>query len=445
MTGGINQLAYRGAQDIYITGNPQITYFVGIYRRYTNFSIETIPQYFNGNADFGQKIYCKLDRIGDLVNQIFLRVRLPSLKQYAYTDDQGNPVNFYWVNSIGHALIKFIEIEIGGVVIDRHYGIWYEIWSELTVDASQRLGYYEMVGKSENAINVNNDEELDLWIPLQFWFNRFIGSSLPLIALQAQEVRINVAFRDLQQLIITSNGEPFTPELCCGLSRKKNGQIPETVSIIGAYLDVDYIFLEEELRKNFAQNNHQYLIEQLQVYATQLESDKPSDPTVPTSVRVANKFQRVIMNFNHPVIELIWIFQNSDVLTIYPFGGNEWFNFSTQSYQNGQLVGKDPMINAKIVFDGKDRLEYKPAKYYRTVQNFQRHTNTPNNYIYVYSFALKPEEFQPSGSCNFSRIDDQELYIHINDELINPVINVFARNINILNIAGGMAGIEYMT
>ncbi len=103
------------------------------------------------------------------------------------------------------------------------------------------------------------------------------------------------------------------------------------------------------------------------------------------------------------------------------------------------------MINAKIVFDGKDRLEYKPAKYYRTVQNFQRHTNTPNNYIYVYSFALKPEEFQPSGSCNFSRIDDQELYIHINDELINPVINVFARNINILNIAGGMAGIEYMT
>ena len=92
MTGGLLQLAAYGAQDIYLTGNPQITFFVGVYRRYTNFAIQNIPQYFNGNSDFGQKVYCQVDRIGDLINQVFLRVKLPSLKDYSYTDNNGNLV-----------------------------------------------------------------------------------------------------------------------------------------------------------------------------------------------------------------------------------------------------------------------------------------------------------------------------------------------------------------
>ena len=443
MTGALLQLAAYGAQDIYLTGNPQITFFVSVYRRYTNFAIQNIRQNFYGNGDFGQKVYCELEPIGDLVNKMYLRIKLPSLKPYQYTDDSGNLVKFFWVNSIGHAIIKTVEVFIGGVLIDRQYGIWLEIWSELTVDVSKREGYFDMIGKSENPVNLANDGALDLWVPLQFWFNKSLGQSLPLVALQDHEVRIYVAFRDLSQLVVSSTGEVFSPKSICS---KKPG-VPENLSITETFIDVDYIFLEDEERKKFAKNNHQYLIEQVQVYSTQLTTRGYNAPP-PTNDICEDKlapelFHRVILDFNHPMKELIWVFQNKNVLSLYPYGGNEWFNFSTNSYRDYKATSEDPMRSCKIVFEGKDRIDYRPAKYFRTVLPFQYHTNVPNNYIYTYSFSNNPQDFQPSGSCNFSRIDDQELYINISDKLNEPMINVFGVNYNILNIAGGMAGVEY--
>ena len=446
MTGALLQLAAYGAQDIYLTGNPQITFFQSVYRRYTNFAVQNIRQSFYGNADFGQKVYCQIEPIGDLINKMYLRIRLPSLKPFTYQDDTNTQVKFFWVNSIGHAIIKTIEVLIGDQLIDRQYGVWLEIWGELTVDASKRQGYFDMIGKSDNPVNLNNDDGQDLYIPLQFWFNKTIGQSLPLIALQDHQVRIVVAFRDLQQLIVSSNGEPFSPKSICS---KKPG-VPDTLSITESYLDVDYIFLEDEERKKFAKQNHQYLIEQVQVYATQLTTKGQQFVNQPTDVcegpgdrYSAELFHRVILNFNHPMKELIWVFQNRNVLSLYPYGGNEWFNFSTNSYQQYEVDGEDPMTRCKIVFEGKDRIDYKDAKYFRTVLPYQYHTNTPNNFIYVFPFSNNPEAFQPSGSCNFSRIDDQELYINISPKLNEPMINVFGVNYNILNIAGGMAGLEY--
>jgi hypothetical protein len=434
MTGGLLQLACYGAQDIYLTGNPQITFFVAVYRRYTNFAIQNISQYFNGNSDFGQKVYCLVDRIGDLINQVFLRVKLPSLQNFNYVDEGGNLVEYYWINSVGHAIVKIIEIEIGGVVVDRQYGLWLEIWSELTVPVNKRPGFFEMIGKSENPINLANNSELDLYVPLYFWFCKNIGLSLPLIALQSQEVRFNVTFRKYEELIISSNGLP--------LNLGSN-----SLQITQTYLDIDYIFLEDDERKIFAKNNHQYLIEQLQVYATSMTSNGlRQDPTNPLKKeRIPDLNQNILLNFNNPVKELFWIIQNSTVLSVYPFGGNEWFNFSTQSYKNGKVNGSDPMLNSKLIFEGQDLIDLKPAKYFRTVVPYQRHTNTPNNFIYLYSFSTNPEDFQPSGSCNFSRIDNQVLYMEISDQLIDPIITVFATNYNILNIAGGMAGVEYTT
>lgn len=433
MTGGLLQLSAYGAQDIYLSGNPQITFFLGVYRRYTNFSIQSIPQYFNGNADFGQKVYCQVDRIGDLMNQVFLRVKLPSLVQYNYTDNDGNIVEYYWVNSVGHALIKIIEIEIGGVVIDRQYGLWMQIWSDLTVPVGKRNGFNEMIGKSDDTINLNNNGELNLYIPLYFWFCRNIGLSLPLIAIQNQEVRFNITFRKYEELIISSNGIQINADKC-------------PIQITQTYLDIDYIFLEDEERKIFAKNNHQYLIEQLQVYATSLTSNGlRQNPTNPTQLdRIPDLTQNITLNFNHPVKELFWIIQNTTVLSIYPYGGNEWFNFSTEPYKNGKMNSTDPMTKAKILFEGQELFDTKDAIYFRRVIPYQRHTNIPDNFIYVYSFSLNPEDFQPSGSCNFSRIDNQQLYFEISDKLIQPIITVFAVNYNILNIAGGMCGVEYV-
>ena len=373
MTGGLLQLAAYGAQDIYLTGNPQITYFVGVYRRYTNFAIQSIPQYFNGNSDFGQKVYCQVDRIGDLINQVFLRVKLPSLVPYNYTDSNGNLVEYFWVNSVGHAIVKIIDIEIGGVVIDRQYGLWMEIWSDLTVPVNKKAGFYSMIGKSDNPINLDNNNALDLYVPLYFWFCKNIGLSLPLIAIQSQEVRFNVTFRKYQELIISSNGLPINVD---------NNQL----QITQTYLDIDYIFLEDNERKLFAKNNHQYLIEQLQVFATSMTSNGlRQDPVNPNKMeRIPDLIQNITLTFNHPVKELFWVLQNTSVLSVYPYGGNEWFNFSSQSYKNGKVNGSDPMLKAKILFEGQELFDTKDAKFFRTVVPYQRHTNIPNNFIYVY-------------------------------------------------------------
>ena len=432
MTGGLLQLAAYGAQNIYLSGNPQITFFTAVYRRHTNFAIQNVSQYFTGNADFGQKVYCQVDRIGDLINQVFLRVILPSLEPYNYVDENGNLVEYFWVNSVGNALIKIIELEIGGVIIDRQFGLWMEIWSELTVPAGKRAGYYDMIGKSDNPVNLGNNKGLSLYMPLNFWFCKNIGLSLPLISLQAQDVRIIVTFRRYEELIISSDGKPINVG-------NSNLQIEET------YFDMDYIFLEDNERKIFAKNNHQYLIEQVQVFATSLTSNGlRQDPTDPAKMeRIPELTQNITLTFNQPVKELFWVIQNSTVLSVYPYGGNEWFNFSTESYKNGKINGTDPMLKAKLVFEGQELFGTRDAKYFRTVVPFQRHTNVPNNFIYLYSFSLTPEEFQPSGSCNFSRIDNQVLYLEISDQLIDPIITVFATNYNILNIAGGMAGVEY--
>ena len=432
MTGGLLQMSAYGAQDIYLTGNPQITYFVGVYRRYTNFAIQSIPQYFNGNSDFGQKVYCQIDRIGDLINQVFLRIKLPSLVPYNYNDSNGNLVEYFWVNSVGHSIIKIIDIEIGGVVIDRQYGLWMEIWSDLTVPLNKKAGFYSMIGKSDNPINLDNNNALDLYVPLYFWFCKNIGLSLPIIAIQSQDVRFNVTFRKYQELVISSNGLPINVD-------------NNPLQITQTYLDIDYIFLEDDERKLFAKNNHQYLIEQLQVFATSLSSNGlRQDPVNPTKMeRIPDLTQNITLTFNHPVKELFWVIQNTSVLSVYPYGGNEWFNFSTQSYKNGMVNGTDPMIKGKILFEGQELFDTKDAKFFRTVVPYQRHTNIPNNFIYVYSFSINPEDFQPSGSCNFSRIDNQVLYLEISDQLIDPIITVFATNYNIINIAGGMIGVEY--
>jgi len=432
MTGGLLQLSAYGAQDIYLTGNPQITYFVGVYRRHTNFAIQSVPQYFTGNADFGQKVYCLVDRIGDLINQIFLRVKLPDISQYNYNDDSGNLVEYYWVNSIGHAIIKIIDVEIGGVVIDRQYGLWMEIWGELTTPVGKKAGYNSMIGKSDYPVNLNNGGALDLYVPLYFWFCRNVGLSLPLIAIQSQEVRFNVTFRQYQELIISTTGVPI-------ITNNNPLEITQT------WLDIDYIFLEDDERKIFAKNNHQYLIEQLQVYATSLTSNGlRQDPTDPNKMtRIPDLNQNILLDFNHPVKELYWVIQNSTVLSVYPYGGNEWYNFSTESYKNGKVNGTDPMIRGKLIFEGQELFDTKDAKFFRTVVPYQRHTNVPNNFIYIYSFSLNPEEFQPSGACNFSRIDSQMLYLEISDQLIDPIITIFASNYNILNISAGMAGLEY--
>ena len=371
MGGGLMQLVAYGAQDIYLSGNPQITFFKVVYRRHTNFSMESIRQTFNGATGYDRKVTCTVSRNGDLIHRVYVQAELPAISTGKYAD---------WS---GHKLIKSVEVEIGGQRIDKHYGDWLHIWNELSQTAGHWDGYKAMV-EGDSDFNDDLSENTDkaartLYIPLQFWFCRNPGLALPLIALQYHEVKINVEF-----------GAAST--VASGTPKMKS-----------ADLYVDYIYLDTDERRRFAQVTHEYLIEQLQFTGDESVSSK------------------VKLNFNHPVKELIWAEYNS----------------------SKELTGSS-YTNAFLQLNGHDRSSSRPASYYQLVQPYQHHERVPTDgKISVYSFALKPEEHQPSGTCNMSRIDNATLVLDGDSLSSSNNLKVFAVNYNVLRIMSGMGGLAY--
>jgi hypothetical protein len=421
MTGGLIQLAAKGVQDIYITGNPQITFFTAIYKRHTNFSMEQIPQYFEGDISFNRKIWTTLDRVGDLIHQMYLEIKLPNLN----INPSSNPdYTTSWSNSIGHSMIKVIEFEIGGQVIDRHYGQWLEIWSELSLPDSKKDGYHHMVGKHQAFEPNTQSGPLTLFVPLQFWFCKNIGLALPLIALQHHAVRIGVTLRDFNECWVSSNGNPPGQG---GLLSSSICDPCIEFNIDNIVLYVDYIYLDVEERKMFAQNSHEYLIEQLQL----------------NTMSSINKTEIDInLEFNHPVKELIWVFQSKNVFKDGNPIINRWYDFSDGLDENNPV---DPMDCATFYIEGTERFICRDATYFRLLEPYYRHTAIPDNFIYSYSFAYNPEKYQPSGTLNFSRIDNPVLHIKLIENLEETNISIYATNYNILKITSGMGGVLFTT
>ena len=195
-TGAVIQLVAYGTQDLYLTGNPQITHFKSVIRRHTNFSMENVENYFHGKLSPGQKIQCKIQRVGDLIHQMYLKLDLPKLQTIQGED------NIYtsWVNSIGYVIIDYVEIQIGERVIDRQYGQWMNIWAELSTDLSKKDSLNTMIGHHDFFTPTTQNGPLQLYVPLQFWFCKYIGSSLPLVAIQNQDIRINLQLKNFNSL-----------------------------------------------------------------------------------------------------------------------------------------------------------------------------------------------------------------------------------------------------
>jgi hypothetical protein len=393
MGGGLMQLVAYGAQDIYLTGNPQITFFKVVYRRHTNFSMESIQQTWNGQAQSSGRCTATISRNGDLISKMYIEI------------DQGTTVT---KSNPGASWITTAELEIGGQLIDRQSGLFMEVFAELTqpnpsgavTNASGTLTNHVfgtlfqkmslMGGVSVTAASAMSGK---LFVPLQFWFCRNPGLALPLIALQYHEVKVV-----LQHTLTGTWG-----------------------SNVSQQLYVDYIYLDTDERRRFAQVSHEYLIEQVQ---DQTVSDTATE-----------------LNFNHPVKELMWC--RADKLDD---GG------STQ----GAVTAAGSGI--KLRLNGHDRFSERAVEYFTRQQVHDYHTGpggltsgsitTPNvdiapsgkfnDSIAVYSFALKPEEHQPSGTCNFSRIDNAQL-----QGLNGAGYQIFAINYNVLRIMSGMGGLAY--
>jgi len=463
MGGGLMQLVAYGAQDIYLTGNPQITFFKMVYKRHTNFSMESIEQTFNGTPDFEKKVSCTISRNGDLIHRIYVQLEVDSITEQAA-----------WVNWLGHALIKSVELEIGGQRIDKHYGEWLHIWNELTQTAGHQVGYANMVGNLPAlTMSTASTPSVMLFIPLQFWFCKNPGLALPLIALQYHEIKINIEFNTANHCIMNSVSNPSI------IAKMK------TCSLF-----VDYIYLDTDERKRFAQSSHEYLIEQLQF--TGAES-------------ISSTNEKIKLNFNHPIKEIIWVVSKNEVAN---YTNKQWFNFTDKvdtTHGSGVVMdplgngmidgilgsasgdvslgssnsalasnwasglvsnlaligggiaptsesfnvfdqGLNPVISARLQLNGHDRFAERNGRYFNLVQPYQHHKNVPSTGINVYSFALNPEDHQPSGTCNFSRIDASALILNLTNSAIangGSKVYVFAVSYNILRIMSGMGGLAY--
>jgi len=529
MGGGLMQLVAYGAQDVYLTGNPQITFWKVTYRRHTNFAMESIEQTFNGQADFGRRVTCTISRNGDLAYRTYLQVTLPEISQDL--KNSGSSVYARWLDFPGEQMISQVEVEIGGQRIDRQYGDWMHIWNQLTLSKEQERGYYKMVGNTtqltyitdptfadvDGPCNVDSNgtvptnvcaprntlPETTLYVPLQFWYCRNPGLALPLIALQYHEVKINLDLRPIDECL-------WAVSSLAGASTKVSKAYQQ--SLVAASLYVDYVFLDTDERRRMAQNPHEYLIEQLQF---------TGDESVGSS---SNKIK---LNFNHPCKELVFVAQpdanvdycasleSSDTLlkktlgaqpfnytdsidalpnAIHAFGGpnslkgsngfigtsglfqdqgaDDLVSTSNDHHDNfgvdgddgstlsdaGTFVlaetaldmhcwGENPVVTAKLQLNGQDRFSEREGTYFDLVQPYQFHTRAPDTGINVYSFALRPEEHQPSGTCNFSRIDNATLQLVLSNATVESTktakVRVYATNYNVLRVMSGMGGLAY--
>jgi hypothetical protein len=431
-SGSLTQLAAKGPQDLFLTCDAVITFWKGGYRRYTNFAMAEIEQTFNGQTGLGRKMTATIDRSGDLIAHMYLNGELGKV---TYETVEGG-TNFnpptdvaYWTNSVGNAMIQEAEIQIGGHEFDTHSGEYLEIWETLSAPPEKRMT--EMTGYSETVAGLVDYARRAqiLYVPLKFWFNRFYEQALPLIALQYHEVKVIITLRALGDLFIETGA-------CVGNTSFSDSAIGTgNPTFDDVVLLVSYVYLDTMERRMFAQQAHEYLIDQVQF--TGAESHASATSTLQAK-----------LSFNHPTKELIWVMQKDSVgpkSEVGSSGTNDIFNWSgTPEAASplafaGETFQTDPFTFAQIQLNGHDRTLNHPAQYYRLVQPFQHHTRIPNKHIYCYSFALYPEDVKPSGSCNLSRIDNTVIRFTFPTGATawTGQVRIYARSLNVVKIVSG--------
>lgn len=434
-SGGLLQLVSTGRQDIYLSGNPQTTFFKQVYRRHTNFAVETQRIPFDTAVDFGKLITTTIPRNGDLIGQMYLEIELPEMtlagpvpQQLGIategpTDYENTAPSVSWVNGVGHAMIEYISIWIGQQEVDRQYGEFLYLWQQLTTPGSKRAGVNHMTGQ----LDVYNDQAqkgpLHLFVPLQFWFCRDPGLSLPIIALQATPVKIWIKLRNGNDVLFSNTLENAV--LNGTTPPNKLTVLPPTITEMTLW--ADYVYLDTEERRRFVSSKHEYLIDQVQ---QQKRYSIPQNTTI-TSVD---------LNFNHPMKEMIWVL-NQDRMQ----QAHEWFNYGSRMLNEYGIPNLDLIASALVQFDGYDRFEEQNAAYFRLMQPWQRHTAIPNDFIYVYSYSLAPEAAQPQGTANASRIDSIVLQVRMNPRVQSrPAgVTVYVTNYNVLRIVAGLGGVLF--
>jgi hypothetical protein len=399
MGNALIQLVATGPQNVILNAQPESTLFKGVFKRITMFAIESVSQTFNGSVGFGNKVTCMVSRNGDLLSKMVLEVTLPAL-------DAGSGQTVEYVDNVGYHLLQEVEVEIGGISIVKHYGRWMHIWQELTRPASKDTVHANMVGSGRSDLNTAAQTVTPtrkLYVPLQFWFCNNYALAFPLIACVYHDVKINITFASLADVVASS---------VAASSLTQTGSLDAT-------LYVDYIFLENEERRNFASASHEYLIEQLQYPSAESHSGQSA-------------IIRRLDGFNHPVKEIVWVVQLDSVLA----------SGASRNPNNFGNSGAQMVTDAKLVLNGNDRFSTRSGDYFNWVQPYNHHTRGPAVGINVYSFSTDPEKHQPTGTCNFSRIDTAQLQMTLGSTSASKS-HVYMVNYNVLRVVSGLAGLAF--
>lgn len=487
------QIIMIGYQDSFLTKSPDITYFKQVYKRHTNFAIEPIPQFFNVKPDFGTRVTCTIAKNADLISRMYLVVTLPSIGKFIdYPGDVGEGNSKIaccaWVKKIGFQLIKQIELEIGGQVIDRHYADWLNIWSELTTPLSKRKGLDKMIGNIPELYELSNGKnKYQLYIPLMFWFCRHPNMALPIIALHNTDVKVNIEFNQLDDCLILSPShyiliddeivlfkqndiiyqqnkntyyyarfiyhdtltkrlyytkitpEEFQSNLSINNIQNNFSVIPNgkeriyldktryfphllNLSLGSAYLLIDYIYLDIRERLNFYNSKDlQYLIDVLQ-----FDNDR----------LVFHSNNKIKIGYINPCKELIFRGQYDYITSGY---SKDKFNYT--NLNNESIIKR-----VQFLLNGQERLKEKTSQYFEWLHTTQNHTSNPSLGINVYSFSLKPEDHQPTGSCNLSKMDDIVLGFTVDKGVSyqRPIkLRIYALTMNLLKIEDGIIKLGY--
>jgi hypothetical protein len=396
MSPTILQLQSIGIQDVYLTRDPQINIFKYTYYRYANFATEIVQLPLNEVATFGKRAICQIEKRGHLLSKLYLHIKLPQLNK---VDGQ----YLSWTNSIGHAIFSEpIELEINGVIVDKLYPQFLDIWDEFS-NSSKQLGRNLMLGKSDVYIAnfYNAQKPLDLIIPLEFWFTKNYSSALPLLSMPHQNIQINFKFRNFNQLINYDGTAP-----------------PSEYFILDSMVYAEYVYIDDVILDKFQRQKHMYVIEQAQYHG---------DEMIPTGTSIYN----TTLKFNHTIKELFFCCVEKNNVD-----NNNYFVYSNSD--------DNPIISsAALLLEGKKRLEYLPEVFYRTIFPDSVHSVIPLKYIYCIPFSIRPEDNQPTGSINMSRFNDIVLSLKINQPNQDCYLYVYAINYNILTIENGNFTLEF--
>jgi hypothetical protein len=407
MTAGALQLNFIGPQDKHLTGNPQMTYFKSVYKKYSNFAKDTKKLSFENKVQFGSEHICVIPYDGDLLSDIYLYIELSELISSNNNENWAG-----YINGLGYSIIESVEIQVGGLTIDKLDSNWLDIYNELFDQRSDTL-----IGKFNTDVTLQeNNTAQKLYIPLPFWFSKNSGSSLPLIALRNHEIKIKIKFRNLNE-IIKSDINTYSPN----------------TPIINANILANFIHLDTEEQTYFTSNPHEYLIEQLQTLSD-------------TSIISTTNIKKIPLEFSHPIKSIYWVIINDINHTQNMKTGNNWL-----SYTSSNSLHSDTFNSAKITINGQDKIISMDSTYYRNVLPYETQMYFPRKYIYSYSFSLHPGQYQPSGSINYSRIQKGNSHLEFTFNNTNTIggstngkIRIYGINYNILRIEKGQGGLLYM-